>query len=251
MDVQAVFVTVVIRAPHGGAQRVVGDDVAPVLGQLAQQSQLGGREGKGAAVRQGDEGVVQIDAAPAQPQSIALCAGQLGPVGPLQNVLHPQQKLLHQEGLCQVVVRAKAQPEQPVGVGVPGREEQRGHIRFGPQGPEQRKAVPVRQVDVQNHQLRLLGGKAGSCRRAALRRADMAVPGILQLLAQQPQQVGVVVHEEKSGVIDGGHSVNPLRRFAPALPRGEPLAGILPGRALSFALTITHFVPRKGECPKI
>ena len=107
--------------------------MAPVLGQLAQQSQLGGGEGKGAAVRQGDKGVVQIDAAPAQPQSIALCAGQLGPVGPLQNVLHPQQKLLHQEGLCQVVVRAKAQPEQPVCVGVPGREEQRGHISLGVQ----------------------------------------------------------------------------------------------------------------------
>ena len=41
--------------------------------------------------------------------TLPYCAGaaQFGPVGALQNMLDAQEQFLHQEGFCQVVVRAE------------------------------------------------------------------------------------------------------------------------------------------------
>ena len=75
-------------------------------------------------------------------------------------MLYPQQQFLHQKRLGQVVVCAKTQPEQTVGIRIPCREKQRRNVRFCPQRPEQRKSIPIRQVDIQNHQLRLFCRKA-------------------------------------------------------------------------------------------
>ena len=49
-------------------------------------------------------------------------------------MLYPQEKLLHEEGFGQIIVCAKAQPEQPVCIGIPCGEEQRRDIRLGPNG---------------------------------------------------------------------------------------------------------------------
>ena len=97
-------------------------------------------------------------------------------------MLHPQQQFLHQKGLGQVVICAKTQPKQTVGIRVPCREEQCRDIRFCPQRPEQRKAVPIRQVDIQDHQLRLFCRKAGAGSGAALGSSDMAISCAPQLL---------------------------------------------------------------------
>ena len=49
-------------------------------------------------------------------------------------MLYPHEKLLHEEGFGQIIVCAKAQPEQPVCIGIPCGEEQRRDIRLGPNG---------------------------------------------------------------------------------------------------------------------
>ena len=128
MDVQTVFTAVVIRAPDGFAQGVIGHDVAPILGQLAQQSQFSGGQGKGGTVRKLDQRIVELDDAVPQCQLLRSAPRQLGAVDPLQNVLYPQEKLLHEEGFGQIIVCAKVQPEQPVGIGIPCGEEQRRDI---------------------------------------------------------------------------------------------------------------------------
>lgn len=191
VDVQTVFTAVVIRAPDGFAQGVIGHDVAPILGQLAQQSQLGA-------------------------------------VDPLQNVLYPQEKLLHEEGFGQIIVCAKAQPEQPVGIGIPCGEEQRRDIRSGPQRPEQRKTVAVRQVDVQHHQVGRCGVEGSPRSGTGGCGADVVIPGPAQLFAEQAEQVRVVVHQKKFGIIDGSHSVRvPLCVFSSLYHKW-------PGRAALF-----------------
>ena len=165
MHVQAVLVPVIVRAPDGLANSIIGYDVPAVIGQPLQQGALGGGQGQRCAVGAADGGVLQIDRAVPQRQHPA--AAQLGAVGALQKVLHAQKQLLHQERLGQIVVRAKPQPEQPVRVGVPRREKQRRDVRFCPQGAEQPEAVAVRQVDVQNHQVRAVRGE-GRPRRGAV-----------------------------------------------------------------------------------
>ena len=164
MHVQAVLVPVIVRAPDGLANGIIGYDVPAVIGQPLQQGALGGGQGQRCAVSAADGGVLQIDRAVPQRQHPA--AAQLGAVGALQKVLHAQKQLLHQERLGQIVVRAKSQPEQSVRVGVPCREKQRRDVRFCPQGAEQPEAVAVRQVDVQNHQVRAVRGEGRPCRGA-------------------------------------------------------------------------------------
>ena len=133
MHVQRVLAAVIVRAPDGLAQGVVCHDVPAVVCQLLQQGAFGGGQGQGHAVGAVHGSIGQIDLAVPQLQGRRGGAAQFGPVGALQNTLHPQKQFLHQKGLGQVVVRAKAQPQQAVSVSVPGREEQRGHISLGVQ----------------------------------------------------------------------------------------------------------------------
>ena len=81
-----------------------------------------------------------------------------------------------------IIDRDDAQPKQTVGIRVPCGEEQRRDIRFCPQRPEQRKSIPIRQVDIQDHQLRLFCRKAGAGSGAALGGSDMAISCAQQLL---------------------------------------------------------------------
>ena len=179
--------------------------MSPVLCQFPQQRQLGGGQRQCFALWQGNNGIIQVYAPLPQLQRCRFCTGQLCPVRPLQNMLHPQQQLLHQKGLGQVVICAKTQPEQTVGIRVPCREEQCRDIRFCPQRPEQRKSIPIRQVDIQDHQLRLFCRKAGAGSGAALGSSDMAISCAPQLLTQQCQQLGVVVHKQELCIINGIH----------------------------------------------
>lgn len=103
--VQAVLIAVVVRAPDGLTQSVVGHDMPALIGQLLQNGPLGGRQ-RGSAIWAVNGGVLQIHRDTAQ----RYCAGaaQFGPVGALQNMLDAQEQFLHQKWFCQVVVRAEA-----------------------------------------------------------------------------------------------------------------------------------------------
>ena len=82
MHVQAVLVPVIVRAPDGLANGIIGYDVPAVIGQPLQQGALGGGQGQRCAVGAADGGVLQIDRAVPQRQHPA--AAQLGAVGALR-----------------------------------------------------------------------------------------------------------------------------------------------------------------------
>lgn len=205
MYTQTVLVAIVICAPDRRTKGIVGNDVSPVLCQFPQQRQFGGGQCQCFALWQGNNGIIQVYAPLPQLQRCRFCTGQLCPVRPLQNMLHPQQQLLHQKGLGQVVICAKTQPKQTVGIRISCGEEQRRDIRFCPQRPEQRKSIPIRQVDIQDYQLRLFCRKAGAGSGAALGSSDMAISCAPQLLTQQCQQLGVVIHKQELCIINGIH----------------------------------------------
>ena len=73
--------------------------------------------------------------------------------------MQAEQQLLGEEGLGDIVVRSQAQPLEPVGVLVPGGEEQYRHVPVFPELPQQGETVPVRQVHVQQHRVRRRGLK--------------------------------------------------------------------------------------------
>lgn len=231
VDPQAVLIAIVIRAPDRRAQGVVSDQMAPVLGQLPQKGQFRGRQRLDRAIFPVDQRIVQRHPAAAQPKLCAPGAGQFEPIRPLQNVLDPKQQFLHQKGFRQVIVCAQTQPEQPVRVGIAGREEQRRNIRPPPQGTEQREAVAVRQVDIQHHQFRRLGFERRLGRGAVRGSPDGAVARAGQLFAEQPKQVRVVVHQQQFGIIDRIHCM------------GAPLVWLF--------FTIPQFFRRKWKTPKI
>ena len=93
------------------------------------------------------------------------CPGAQPP--PRPSAVHPaehrrqaQQQLLGQEGLGDVVVRPQAKATEPVLILVPGREEQNRHGPALPQLPEQGKSVPVWEIHVQQHRVRVSGLEA-------------------------------------------------------------------------------------------
>ena len=216
MHVQAVLVPVIVRAPDGLANGIIGYDVPAVIGQPLQQGALGGGQGQRCAVGAADGGVLQIDRAVPQRQHPA--AAQLGAVGALQKVLHAQKQLLHQERLGQIVVRAKPQPEQPVRVGVPRREKQRRDVSLRPQGAEQPEAVAVRQVDVQDHQVGAVRGKGRPRRGAVCGGAYGFIASRAQVVRDKGEQIRVVIDQKDGGIVDGGHKLSPS--ILPPLVRG-------------------------------
>lgn len=210
---QAVLVSVIIRTPDSLAEGIVGNDVPPVFGQLAQERTLGGRQGKGPAIRQNDKGIVQIHRAAAQQKRRVPGRRKPGAVDPLQDVLHPQKEFLHQEGLGQVIVRAQPQPEQPVGICIPGREKQRRDIRLCPQGTEQGKPVAVRQVDVQDHQFRAVRFKRRPGRSAVRCGGNVNIARSAELLPQELQQIRVVVHDQQFCIVQCIHGSASFHRI--------------------------------------
>lgn len=128
-------------------------------------------------------------------------------------MLYPQKKLLHQKGFGEVVVRSQSQTEQPVGIRVPGRQKQGRHIPLGAQLPEQCKAVPIRQVDVQNHQFRACLCKHAPGRRTTFCRGNGPVSRRAQMFAQKVQQFRGIIHQQQSGIVNGLHDFTSLSLY--------------------------------------
>ena len=119
MYAKAVLIAIVIRTPDGITEGIIGHDMPAVFCQLAQQGQLGSRQRQCFSVGQADNGIVQLYTARPQLQGRWFSRRQFRAVSPLQDMLYPQQQLLHQKGLCQVIVRPQPQPEQPVCIRIP------------------------------------------------------------------------------------------------------------------------------------
>ena len=65
VDIQVVFIAIVIAAPDRFAQGVIGDDAPPVIQKLLQNGALRCRQGYGAS-RGGDGGIPKIHSALSQ-----------------------------------------------------------------------------------------------------------------------------------------------------------------------------------------
>lgn len=180
---------------------------------------------------------VSVSVRPSGPQTAASFRSTLrapsvrrAAVSAAQDELDAQQKFLREERFGQIIVRPEAQAEQPVGVGVAGREEQHRHLAARVEFAEQRKPVAVRQVDVKNDQLRHTGGKGPARCGAAARRAQAGIARPGQRPADQREQLGRIVHQKDIGILDALHTILPplpyliwfhYSRCAPRPPAGR------------------------------
>ena len=155
-----------------------------------------------------DGGFVHAQHGPAQAHGRA--GGELGAVRAAQNGAHAQQQLLGEERLGQVVVRAEAQAEEPVAVGVARGEEERGHVRLGAQLPKEREAVAVGQFDVQHHDVRTLAGKGLPRLAHALRACDVRKARAVQRVREDREQLAAVVHQQDVRFFQGLHRLASL-----------------------------------------
>ena len=142
VDVQAVFLAIIARAPDGLAERVVGDDAAPVLAEPEQQGAFGRRQ-REPPRRAQDAGIREIDRDFAKAQR--RFAGGHSAIGSPQDGRDAQEQLLRQKRLGQVVVRAQAKTVEPVGIRIPRGEKE--HRDVGARGIRQRARSRRRRED--------------------------------------------------------------------------------------------------------
>ena len=190
VDHQGVLIPHHGAVPEGGAQGVDGDDVPPVVRQLFQKGELLGGEGD-LPLRTGHGAGPPVDGGRAQGQGVV----RLPPaVHPAQHRPQPQEQLLGEKGLCDVVVRPQAQALEPGRVLVPGGQVQHRHVPEPPQLRQEGEPVPVGEHHVQQHRVRPPGrhGRPGLG----------AVGGLQDLIARpgeqaghHPPQLGLVVHQ--------------------------------------------------------
>ena len=70
-----------------------------------------------------------------------------------------RQQLLHREGLGQVVVRAVVQRLDLIAVLAAGADDDDGHIGPGADAPDDLHAVHIREAQIQQHDIRVAGGR--------------------------------------------------------------------------------------------
>ena len=191
VDHQGVLIPHKGPLPEGVAQGVHGDDVAPGLPQLLQQRELLGGQGGLHAVA-AHEALAPVDLRVPEPRRVRRFA-----VDPPQHGAQPEQQLLGQEGLCDVVVRPEAQPAEPVRVLVPGGEEQHRHVPALAQLPEQGEPVPVREVHVQQHRVRVPDAEPLHGLRAGEGGVRL-IPRLGQDLPNHVLQCVFVVHDQNA-----------------------------------------------------
>ena len=129
MDHKGVLIAHQWPVPQCGAQGVDGDDIAPGVPQFAEQGKLLGGEG-GLRPVSADCALAPVDLRVPQPGGLGLL-----PVHPPEHRVQAEQQLLREKRLGDVVVRTQAQALQPVGVLVPGGEEQYRHVPVFPEFP--------------------------------------------------------------------------------------------------------------------
>jgi len=135
-------------------------------------ARAGGEAGEQVELDPGEVHLVHADPYPALGEvDLQLAEPQRGvldqarrPFEPAQEGVDPRHQLPHAERLAQVVVRTDPQPDEQVGLAVPGREHEYGHRPVGLDPAAHLQPVEARQHDVENDHVRPAGA-AGLDRR--------------------------------------------------------------------------------------
>ena len=184
----------------------VGEHLAHVLGQQAEQLVLDGREVQLISVQIGAAGGVIDAQAAVDEHRVGVLRAQHGqpPLGDAQ----PRQQLLHGEGLGEVVVRTAVQRADLVAVLAAGADDDDGHVRPGSNLEDELHAVHVRQAQIQQDHVRIVGGrlKDGLLPR---QRLDEAVAVGLERGGNQRAHGLVVLHHQNCILI---HATQPPLR---------------------------------------
>ena len=146
------------------------------------------------------------------------CGPGGGHLGSAQNRPDPGHQLLGTERLGQVIVRAQLQSHELVGLVAPGRQHDDGHRVVLAQPSRDVEAVQAGQPEIQHDQVWATAG----CRPERARPVagvENTEAGRLQVVAQQPHDLRLVVHNQ-----DGGHGVMVERQRGPGRFSPRPAA---------------------------
>ena len=114
-----------------------------------------------------------------------------------QDDVHPGDEFARAEGLGDVIVAADLEAQHAIDFVVARGEKQDRNVRGLSDFPADVQAVEFRHADIQNDQVRPVGGKAGQCFLAVARLED-SHPGLLQCNTDDLADVQVVVNDENA-----------------------------------------------------
>src|SRR5438094_1883830 len=162
-----------------------------------ENSELDGREPKRGARKLG-EMLFRVDGQPALRQrgdgSLCILSARDDAA---QDDVHPCDEFARAERLGDIVVAADLQTQHAIDLVVAGGEKQDRNVRGLSDFPADVQAVEFRHADIQNDQIRPVGGKAGQ-RFLAVARLEDSHPGLLQRNTDDLAYVQVVINDENA-----------------------------------------------------
>ena len=112
-----------------------------------------------------------------------------------QRRAHPGQQLAGAEGLCDVIVGPQIQRFDLVHLVGAGRQHDDGGHVLLPHGADQLQAVPVRQAQVQNDQVRIVGGEQSQAHGAGVGHQRLIIIGGQQRF-DKAADIRLILHNE-------------------------------------------------------
>src|SRR5436309_3223937 len=182
----------------GGAHDLLAaEDERRPCQKCPEDSELDGREPKRGSRKLG-EMLFGVDGKPALRQR---SHGRLGILPArshaTQDDVHPCYEFARAEGFCDIVVTADLQAQYTIDLVVTGGEKQDRNVRGLSDFAAHIQAVEFRHADIQNDQIRPVGGEAGQ-RFLAVARLEDSHSGLLECNTDDLADVQVVVYDENA-----------------------------------------------------
>ena len=179
MDIHGPVIHIAVFPPDPREQGLPVEDPAPVRGQQGEQVELLARKGQGVTVFE-DFAPVGIDLQVVHHDSLVLLHCQTVPLGfgkagtSAQVGMDTGHQLAHREGLDDIIVRARVEAEQAVGLGGAGGQEQnrKGSI-VAVQAAAQVQPAAGGQHNIQQDEVRATGQKTVHALVGITRRLDI------------------------------------------------------------------------------
>jgi hypothetical protein len=215
LEVLAQSVDEGVQCPGGGVEGVAPDALQQfaaghhptlVLGEVAQQHDLPFGEVDGPRKRLGAHSA-EVDHEGSDLELRASLDRRVRPGGAPQDALDAELELLDHEGLRQIIVGAEAEPQDSIGIGTPGGEEQnRDRVATVAEPTTHLEAVDAGQHDVQHDEIESVGPRFDGLQSPLSRVHGLDLETVQgQRLAQTVGEVWIVLDQQESGGLSVQH----------------------------------------------